>query len=433
MVERMVEHRDARIAQGETQFGADLEVLGQQPGARRHRRQFLAHRRRQRLPAGEIARVVLGTGAGLAQGRHRYGQVAAHRHQQAQRRQRPGRLPPRSRPAMQHHRRGRQQGQVGRHRPVETDPLAVCEKAQHEQPGQHERAEQPQETPLRPRRPLLPAGDPGRLQQGQRQQRRHQQHLHRHEGQAAGVQGPRVAVQQLEAQPGLAMFQVPPQQRQPRQRADQAGQQHPRIAQQAPALRQPRDHRHRHQHSPGEAVVAQCPQRQAKRQLQRTQRRDLVQQPRHRMQAQHRGQRQRHVRQRQDPERAQQRQQHRQGAGLPAMDHAEPAPPDPRHPPRQQRADQQERHPQRQHVLAAQGGAQPGQPRGHPRQVRIGHGQVPALLPVEGLVHEQRQPCGHHQLERTGQRPARQEHPPRALLSVHLPLHSSPDFPLVQT
>ena len=49
--------------------------------------------------------------------------------------------------------------------------------------------------------------------------------------------------------------------------------------------------------------------------------------------------------------------------------------------------------------------AQPRQPRRQPRQVGIRPGQVLAFLPVEGLVDEQRQARGDHQLQREQQQP----------------------------
>ena len=72
---------------------------------------------------------------------------------------------------------------------------------------------------------------------------------------------------------------------------------------------------------------------------------------------------------------------------------------DARHQPWQHCGDQQERRAQRQRVVAAHRDAEPREPCREPRQVRIRPCQVLAFLPVEGLVDEQRQARGDHQLD----------------------------------
>ncbi|MNT73757.1 hypothetical protein D3C72_2125000 [compost metagenome] len=63
----MRQHFDVAATQLEAQFGAYLEVAGQYAAAFRHQLQFFADRSSQRLPAGEVARVVLVAGQLLAQ------------------------------------------------------------------------------------------------------------------------------------------------------------------------------------------------------------------------------------------------------------------------------------------------------------------------------------------------------------------------------
>ena len=55
---------------------------------------------------------------------------------------------------------------------------------------------------------------------------------------------------------------------------------------------------------------------------------------------------------------------------------------------------------QAERVVPEQAHADPGQPRGEPRQVGVGPRRVHAFLPVERLVHEQRQVHGEHALDR---------------------------------
>src|SRR5690606_16932250 len=81
----------------------------------------------------------------------------------------------------------------------------------------------------------------------------------------------------------------------------------------------------------------------------------------------------------------------------------------PRDQPRHRRADRQERQPQRQRVARRQQVTGARQPGAQPRQVRIGPGQVPAFLPVERLVHEQRQPRGQRELQDAGRQPQAEE------------------------
>src|SRR2546427_7984796 len=69
VVERVRQHFDIAVAELEAQLGPHLEVPGQHPRARVHLLQLFAHCHRQRLPASEIARVVLAARQLLAQDR----------------------------------------------------------------------------------------------------------------------------------------------------------------------------------------------------------------------------------------------------------------------------------------------------------------------------------------------------------------------------
>src|SRR3546814_1553453 len=85
---------------------------------------------------------------------------------------------------------------------------------------------EPGEIALAVRRPAAPGR--GRHQRDE-QQRCHQQALDGDEQQAVGMERPRVAVDQLEAQAGLGVVHVPGHQRRPRRRAerDRRSEEHP--------------------------------------------------------------------------------------------------------------------------------------------------------------------------------------------------------------
>ena len=228
------------------------------------------------------------------------------------------------------------------------------------------------------------------------------------------MQRPGMALDQLEPQAGLGVLQVPGQQRHPRRGAERDRDPDPRIAQRAAARRQQRQRHHAHADHRDEAVVAQRADRQAQRQHHRRAVVDPAQQPRARIDAQHGRQRHRHVRQGHDPQGSGQRQQHGGAAGQPRRPAlAELAPHDVHHHPRQRRAHQQKRQARAQMAVARDLYAEPDQPRGQPRQVGVGPGQVLAFLPVEGFIHEQRQLAGDHQLEHRDHRPQDDEGAPR--------------------
>ena len=408
----MVKHLDARVVHAEAQLGADLEVAGHQPRAPGHARQLVLHRIGQHVPAGEVGRVPLPRSAVRAQRRDRYRDVVGEHRRQTDPGQRPGGAPQPARPAGQHRRHQRDQRQVSGQRPVEADPLGVGKKAKPEESEHHQPAQQAEQAHrlriARPRRA------PAAQQQCGQQQRGHEHRLQRDEAQAAGVQRPGMALDQLEAQARLGVLQVPGQQRHPRRGAERNRDPDPRIAQRLAPRRQHGQRNHAHADHGDEAVVAQRTDRQAQRQHHRRAVVDPAQQARARIDAQHGRQRHRHVRQRHDPQGPGQRQQHRRAAGQPRRPAlAELALHDAHHHPRQRRAHQQERQPRTQVVVAGNLHAQPDQPRGQPRQIRVGPGQVLAFLPVEGFVDEQRQLAGHHQLEHRDSRPQGDEGAPR--------------------
>jgi hypothetical protein len=148
-----------------------------------------------------------------------------------------------------------------------------------------------------------------------------------------------------------------------------------------------------------EAVVAQCTQGETECKLQRCGRADFAQQLRPGIDAQQGSQRHHRVGQRQQTERAGQWQQQREATRLPAVAPAEFACRDPHHQQRNQRGQEQERGTQGEGMLASQHHPEPREPGRQSGQVRIGRSEVLTFLPIKSLVDEQRQPCGHDQLE----------------------------------
>ena len=407
MVQRVIEYTDVGIAQRETQLGADLEVVGKQARAGRHPRAHRVDFVRQFIPAGEIRGIPLAGRSAFAQGRRRHRGVVAEAGEQTRHRQRPCGAAPWRRPSRQRQRRQRQQGEIGRQRPVETHALAVGEKTQREESGQHLQPGPRQITHAR-RRIRATLRDAS-AQHREQQQRSDHQRLHRDEQQAIGMKHPGMPFDELETQAGIGVVEVPQQQRQPCQRAQRHRQPHARVAQRAATFRQ---HQHRHETDADhrdEAIVRESADDQPRREHRDRRPRRTAHQPAARIQAQHRSQGQGHVRQRQHPERAEQRQQHRQRAGLPRMRRSGFAPRDGDDPPRQQRCDQQERPAQTQRTVAADFDAQSRQPCGESGQIRIRPRQMAAFLPVERFVHEQRQAHGKHALDQRRRCPERDE------------------------
>ena len=281
-VERVVEHLDVGILQGEAELGADLEVVGHDPGVVRHLRAQRAHFAGQHAPAGEIAGVPLLRGRMRAQRGDRDRHVVPEDRHQPERGGRVRRATPSPRPRRQHRRQQRQQQHVAGQRPVEAHALGVCEEAEHEEAEHDQRAGQREQPPHRPR---VAAMRPRRDRQCRQQQRRDQQRLDGDEPGAVGMERPGVAVDQLEAQPGLGVLHVPGDQRRPRRGAQRQRDQHARIAQQPPAFGQPQQHEEAHRDHRDEAVMAECADRQAQRQFHRASRIDRAQQPCHRVHA----------------------------------------------------------------------------------------------------------------------------------------------------
>ena len=242
------------------------------------------------------------------------------------------------------------------------------------------------------------------------------------------MERPRMAVDELEAQAGVGVVEIPRHQWRPRRGAECDRGQHADIAQHAPAIGQQQQGEETDPDHGDKPVVTERADRQAQRQLQRRRCVDVAQQPRAGVDAQQRSQRHRRVGQRQQPEGADQRQQQRETAGDPAPRRAEFARRDAHHQQRHHRGDQQERRAQRQGMVAAEFDTEPRQPRGQRRQVGIGRGEVLAFLPIERLVDEQRQPRGNqqlHQRDRAPQHPERQSCLPRCCFGIALVTHST--------
>ena len=295
---------------------------------------------------------------------------------------------------------------------METHPLAIGDEAEREEADDHQRPARREVTACRLlRAQAAPRRDPHRHQQ----QRRGERELHAPEAQALATELPRVPIQQLEAQAGVGVVEVPGQQRPPRQRTDRDRGPGQRMAQHATPLggreqgdAADRDHRR-------EAIVGQPADRQPQRKFQRRGGSDLAQQAQAGIQAQHGGEQQRHVRQGHQSQRPGQRQQDREAARLPAAVGIDLARRHPRDQPRNRGTDQQERQAQGQRAAGCPRIADPCQPRGHPRQVGIRPGEVAAFLPVERLVDEQRQARGQHQVDQAHHGPQPEEPAPGGL------------------
>ena len=180
----------------------------------RHRRAQFAHRVGQCVPAGEVARIPLRRRRLRAQRRRRHrGVVAQHRDQAQRRGERHVATRSQRGQRAQQRRQQRQQREVAGQRPVEAHALGVGEEAEHEEAQHHQRAE-----------PARNSARPGCRRGGARQaasasatnssgvtSRAWISTNH----DAVGMERPGMAVDQLEAQAGVGVAQVPRQQRRP--------------------------------------------------------------------------------------------------------------------------------------------------------------------------------------------------------------------------
>ena len=104
------QHGEARIVERETEFGADLEVVGDDARVGRHLRAFVAHRIGQRIPAGEIGRIPLRRREARARGRDwRRRRSTPSIADEARDREHPRRAPPSARPLRERRGHERQQ------------------------------------------------------------------------------------------------------------------------------------------------------------------------------------------------------------------------------------------------------------------------------------------------------------------------------------
>ena len=266
---------------------------------------------------------------------------------------------------------------------METDAAAVGEETECEERKNQQHATQCQPACLWSGIAQATLAGNGESHQ---QHRRRRQQLHQAEVDTVPAERPRMTIHQLETQASVGIIEIPQQQRQPRQRAEYNRKPQQRATQRRPALAQGQQRQQSDRHHRREAIVGQPADHQAQRQLRRHARIHLAQRARAGIQAQQTGQQQWHVRQSQHSQGARQWQQHQQQARQPTRSGVEFARGHPQHQPRQQGADQQERQPQRQRVVAAQRNTQSRQPRGQTGQVGIGQRKMLAFLPVKRLI-----------------------------------------------
>ena len=246
-VERMVENDDVGIAEREPEFGAELEVVGDDARSRRHLHAARTRRVADFIPTGEIRRIPLLRSGSCPHIGKRHRDVVAHHRNQAEPRDHGGRASPHRRPAGEEARQQRHQCDETGHRPVEAHALGVREEAEHEEAGDDEQAQH--RAPARGQQRAAQAVAP-RLQQRDEEQRRDQQRLDRDEPQAARMEGPRMALDQLETQAGVGVVVVPPDQRRPRGRAEDDGHDDAHVLQQAAAVAASRAKRGSRRRSP---------------------------------------------------------------------------------------------------------------------------------------------------------------------------------------
>jgi hypothetical protein len=292
----------------------------------------------------------------------------------------------------------RQQGDVARQGPVEAGALAIGEEAQRKEAEHDHRAGERQVAHARTR---IAHAAPGRDHHRRQQQRRRKQQLHPAQPEAFTAELPGMAIHQLETQAGVGVVQVPQQQRQPCQRSDRDRRPRPATAQHGAALAHGQqgeqadcDHR-------DEAVMGESADHQTQRQFAGGEGIHATQQPQPGIQAQHARQQHRCIGQRKQrpacPPAA---------AAGPAIPHASAA--------RVEFAHRRSATPataaaaptsrkgkrSRQHTCRVQSHhPRRSATRSGPGRSEYAHARMPAFLPVERFIHEQRQMRGQRTLE----------------------------------
>ena len=176
---------------------------------------LFAHCFGQRFPSREVRWIPLLCGEARAQFRARHTGVVAEDQPQSESCHDPGGAAQPARPAGQQCRHQWQQCEEARKRPMEAHALDVGEEAQAEEPQYQQPTEQAK---VAIDGCIAGRASPCRLRQRGEQQRRDQQGLDHDEPEAIDMEGPGMPFDQLEAQSGIGVAEVPGDERPPRRR-----------------------------------------------------------------------------------------------------------------------------------------------------------------------------------------------------------------------